>query len=75
MNTQSKTKIDEAAYKALLTTSPLIIAGLKGMIEQGQTAKHIEKYMRRKYGNGNLTAMSVVCAAYHIEAHPELLNE
>jgi len=75
MSDQFKAQMDEATYNTLLTTSPLIIAGLKGMIARGQTAKQIEKYLQRKYGNSNLTVMSTICAAYHIEAHPELLNE
>lgn len=75
MSDQFKTQMDEAAYKSLLKINPGVIDALKQALKNGQTAKQIEKRFRKKYGNGNLTAMSAVCAAYHIEAHPELLNQ
>ena len=67
--------MDEAAYNSILKVNPGVIKALRQALKNGQTAKQIEKSFRRKYGNGNLTAMSTICAAYHIEAHPELLNE
>jgi len=75
MPNQFRTQMDEAAYNSILKVNPGVIKALRQALKNGQTAKQIEKSFRRKYGNGNLTAMSTICAAYHIEAHPELLNE
>lgn len=75
MSNQFKTQIDEAAYNSMLKVNPAVIEALKEAMKKGQTARQIEHHMLKKYGSGNLTATSTVCAAYHIEAHPELLNE
>jgi hypothetical protein len=73
MNTL-KTQVNEAAYRSMLTVNPGVIEALREALKNGQTARQIEKSFRKKYGDGNLTAMSTICAAYHIEAHPELLE-
>lgn len=69
-----RTEVDKAAYEALCKTNPKIVAALKAVIRKGQTARQVEHYMLHKYGSGNITATSAACAAYHIEAHPELLE-
>ncbi len=70
-----KTTVNEAAYQSLLKVNPDVIAALKETMSQGETAKKIERRMRKQYGDNNLTVISAVCAAYHIEAHRELLIE
>lgn len=70
-----KQAMDDAAYKSILKVNPGVIDALKVALKNGEKAKQIEKRFRKKYGQGNLTAMSAVCAAYHMEAHPELLRE
>lgn len=74
MNTL-KAQMREAAYNSMLKVSPGVIAALKKTIRMGQTAKGLEMLLSKKYGNGNLTSNSTILAAYHIEAHPELLND
>lgn len=70
-----RTQMREAAYEALLKSNPNIIGALKHAMRKGDTAKAIEKRFVKKYGNGNLISNSAICAAYHIEAHPELLEK
>jgi hypothetical protein len=43
------------------------------MLASGETARNIERHFSRKYGNGNLMSEATICAAYHLESHPELL--
>ena len=69
-----KQAMDEAAYNSILKIHPEIIESLKGELANGGTAKQIERRLRGKYGDNHMTAMSAVCAAYHLEHNPELLK-
>jgi hypothetical protein len=64
--------MDEAAYKALSTTHPRVLDALKELMRGGSTAQQIEMRYR---SDSKLTSLSIICAAYHLESHPELLQE
>ena len=67
-----KFKVDEAMYKAMLKANSGVIDEVKRLLKSGKTAKQIERVLRHRFGTGNLTAMAAICAAYHMEKHPEL---
>lgn len=52
--------------------SPAVIDALKALMKAGASAQQIEKRYQDKK---SLTSLSVICAAYHIERNPELLND
>ena len=67
-------QVNEAAYNSMLKVNPAVIEGLRKILNNGNTARWIEQVIRKKYGDNNLTATSMICAAYHMESRPELLE-
>lgn len=59
--------MDRAAFDILSQNQPKLVEELRATLATGGTAKQVEARMMARYGQNNLTAALVVCAAYYIE--------
>ncbi len=63
--------INEESYKILQTQNQPLLAAIASAIDQGGTAKEIERRLRQKYGQGNTILDVAIGTAYHYESQQQ----
>lgn len=66
--------MDQASYELLNQNNPQMIEKINAAFDEGITAQQIERQLLSRFGQTNLTAALVTCAAYYIEKQVSQCN-
>lgn len=64
-------QVDKISYELMLSTQPGVIEAISRDLNNGSTARQIEKALVKKFGRNCLTAQVAIGAAYYLEAQNE----